>query len=125
MFVNTSILLHVADAQASGAFYARLLGIAPVEESPTFVFFRLPSGTGLGLWQREGVTPASSSAVGGGEIGLSLPDAAAVDAVHADWVAKGAHILLPPTDLDFGRSFVAADPDGHWVRVYAMAPDPA
>ncbi len=125
MFVNTSILLHVADAQASGAFYARLLGIAPLEESSTFVFFRLPTGTGLGLWRRDGVTPAVPAAVGGGEIGLSLANAAAVDATHADWVAKGARILLPPTDLDFGRSFVAADPDGHWLRVYALAPEAA
>lgn len=123
MFVNTSILLHVADATASGAFYGTVLGLAPVEESPTFVFFRLANGTGLGLWRRDGVTPAAPAAVGGGEIGLSLADAAAVDAVHADWIAKGTRILLPPTDLDFGRTFVAADPDGHWLRVYAMTPE--
>lgn len=125
MFVNTSILLHVSDPQASAAFYARLLGIAPLEDSPTFVFFRLPTGTGLGLWQRDGVAPASPAAVGGSEIGLSLADAATVDATHADWSAKGARILLAPTDLDFGRTFVAADPDGHWLRVYALTPDPA
>jgi len=28
-------------------------------------------------------------------------------------------IALPPTDLDIGRSFVALDPDGHRLRVYA------
>ena len=30
-------------------------------------------------------------------------------------------IAFPPTDLDFGRSFVALDPDGHRLRVYAVA----
>ena len=35
----------------------------------------------------------------------------------------GASIALPPTDPDFGRSFVALDPDGHRLRVYAIAED--
>lgn len=26
-----------------------------------------------------------------------------------------------PTDLEFGRSFVATEPDGHRIRVYALA----
>ncbi|WP_338112929.1 hypothetical protein [Sphingomonas sanguinis] len=29
-------------------------------------------------------------------------------------------MLMPPTDRPFGRSFVALDPDGHRVRVYAL-----
>ncbi|MBB2671410.1 UNVERIFIED_ORG: putative enzyme related to lactoylglutathione lyase [Rhizobium esperanzae] len=44
-----------------------------------------------------------------------------VDATHADWQAKGANIVMAPTDLDFGRSFVAADPHGHRLRVYTVA----
>lgn len=43
-----------------------------------------------------------------------------VDALHAEWLGKGATILMRPTDLDFGRSFVAADPDGHRLRVYTV-----
>lgn len=34
--------------------------------------------------------------------------------------SEGATIALPPTELDFGRSFVAVDPDGHRLRVYAL-----
>jgi predicted enzyme related to lactoylglutathione lyase len=43
-----------------------------------------------------------------------------VDSMYVDWKAKGASILMLPTDLDFGRSFVAADPDGHRLRVYTV-----
>jgi hypothetical protein len=27
-------------------------------------------------------------------------------------------ILQPPTEMDFGRTFTAADPDGHRLRVF-------
>ncbi|MEH3159577.1 MAG: hypothetical protein PGN08_12035 [Sphingomonas taxi] len=58
---------------------------------------------------------------GGSDLGFKLASAAAIDQTHAEWAAKGATIALPPTDLDFGRSFVALDPDGHRLRVYAVA----
>jgi hypothetical protein len=116
-----SLLLYVADPAASARHYARMLDRDPLEASPTFVAFLLAPGLVLGLWRRDGVTPAPEVAGGGGELGLKLADPAAVDACHADWLAKGLPIVLPPTDLDFGRSFVAVDLDGHRTRVYALA----
>ena len=118
---SNSILLYVTDATTSAGFYTRLLGQEPVEASPTFAMFILPSGLGLGLWSKTGVEPASGAAGGGCDIGFKVDKAAVVDAMHADWRGKGATIALPPTDLDFGRSFVAADPDGHRLRVYALS----
>lgn len=118
---NNSIIFYVSDAPASARFYARLLGQEPVEASPTFAMFILPSGLALGLWGKEGVVPVPVAAGGGCELGFKVEAAAMVDAAHADWRDKGADILLPPTDLDFGRSFVAADPDGHRLRVYTVA----
>ena len=117
------ILLYVASPEASARFYARLLGREPIEASRTFVLFPLASGLALGLWGKDGVEPAPVTSGGGGEIGFKVTGADAVDATHADWRAKGAPIALPPTDLDFGRSFVALDPDGHRLRVYAPAED--
>lgn len=116
---SNSILLYVTDVATSASFYAKLLGKEPVGASPTFAMFILPSGLGLGLWGRTGVEPAPTAAGGGCEIGFKVDTAAAVDATHADWQAKGATIALAPTDLDFGRSFVGVDPDGHRLRVYA------
>lgn len=121
MTAGNSILLYVTDAPTSARFYTRLLGKEPLEASATFAMFILPSGLGLGLWGRAGVEPAPAAAGGGCEIGFKVATSDMVDATHADWQAKGANIVMAPTDLDFGRSFVAADPDGHRLRVYTVS----
>jgi catechol 2,3-dioxygenase-like lactoylglutathione lyase family enzyme len=113
------VLLYVTSPEASARFYAALLGRQPLEASPTFVLFPLAPGLALGLWRKDGVEPAAAAPGGGSEIGFKVEGAEAVDAAHSDWRAKGASIALPPTDLDFGRTFVALDPDGHRLRVYA------
>ena len=118
--MTNTLLLYVTDAAASARFYTTLLGRQPVEASPSFALFILPSGLALGLWGKEGVQPAPVTAGGGSEFGFKVEDGAAVDAAYTDWQARGATIALPPTDLDFGRSFVALDPDGHRLRVYAV-----
>lgn len=118
MFDAHFVLLYVDSPAASARFYAALLGREPIEESPTFAMFPLPSGLMLGLWSRHTVEPAAKAAGGGAEIAMTVPDAATVDATHADWVARGLLIVQAPTDLDFGRTFVALDPDGHRLRVF-------
>jgi len=112
------VILYVDNPSASAAFYADLLGKASVESSPTFAMFALDSGIMLGLWSRQTVEPAAASADGGGEIAFSVADRAAVDATHADWKERGLPILQSPTEMDFGRTFVAGDPDGHRLRVF-------
>jgi predicted enzyme related to lactoylglutathione lyase len=52
----------------------------------------------------------------------AVPDATAVEATHADWSKRGLTIAQPPTRMDFGHTFVALDPDGHRLRVFAPAP---
>lgn len=118
---TNTLFLYVRDAAASARFYADLMGIEPVEQSPTFALFVLPSGLALGLWGADGVEPAPTTAGGGSELGFKMPESAAIDRIHAEWSAKGTTIALPPTDLGFGRSFLALDPDGHRLRVYAIA----
>ena len=118
--MSNSILLYVTDAAASARYYERILGQKPVEASPTFAIFILKSGLGLGLWGRDGVVPAPAVAGGGSEIGFKVDTAAEVDQWHAEWSANGATILMPPAELDFGRSFLATDPDGHRLRVYTV-----
>jgi catechol 2,3-dioxygenase-like lactoylglutathione lyase family enzyme len=111
------ILLYVANPAASARFYAGLLGHEPVEASPTFAMFALSSGVMLGLWGRDGVEPGATPP-GGGELAFAVPDIAPV---HAEWLARGLPILQSPTDMDFGRTFLAADPDGHRLRVFTPA----
>lgn len=116
-----TVFLYVTNPLASADYYSTLLGTKPVEASPGFALFILPSGLGLGLWAKVGVQPAPAAGGGGSEIGFKLNSAAQVDSIHADWCVKGAEVIFPPTDLDFGRSFVAVDPDGNRLRVYALA----
>jgi predicted enzyme related to lactoylglutathione lyase len=110
------VIRYVESVEASVAFYAALLGGAPAERSPSFAMFALGEGVGLGLWSRRMVQPAAPGAGEGGEVVFVAAD---VDAVHADWVARGLSIAQAPTDMDFGRTFVALDPDGHRLRVFA------
>lgn len=117
------VLLYVADPATSAAFYEPLLGSRPVEQAPTFAMFVLPSGLGLGLWRRTGVEPAADAPPGGSEIGFRVDTPAEVDETHASWAGHGARIAQPPTEMDFGRTFLALDPDGHRLRVYAAAPE--
>lgn len=114
-------ILYVDKPEASGAFYAGLLGQPPLEASPNFVLFALPSGLMVGLWSRHTVEPKATAAGGGGEIAAQVADAAAVEALHADWRQRGLVILQPPTAMEFGHTFVALDPDGHRLRVFAPA----
>lgn len=108
------VILYVDNPPASAAFYAGLLGQAPAEQSATFAMLPLPGGSGLGLWSRHTVTPSPGAAPGSGEIVLIDPNP---DALCAAWSNQGVQIAQPPQDLDFGRSFVALDPDGHRLRV--------
>ncbi len=115
------VLLYVDDAPASAAFYQALLGKPPVEASGGFAMFALASGVMLGLWARAEVTPATATRGGGAELAFTVGDAAAVRAKHAEWSARGLAIAQAPTELDFGFTFVALDPDGHRLRVFAPA----
>lgn len=112
------ILLYVADARKSAAFYEDLLGKPPAEASPSFAMFPLESGVMLGLWGAEGVAPAAT-APGGSELAFAVENDETVTRRHADWTARGLSILQKPTRMDFGLTFTAADPDGHRLRVFA------
>jgi predicted enzyme related to lactoylglutathione lyase len=114
------ILLYVESPAASAAFYEDLLGRPPVESSPTFAMFALASGVMLGLWARHTVEPAATG-TGSGEIAFAVADVDTVHALHADWSGRGLTIIQPPTDMDFGRTFAALDPDGHRLRVFVPA----
>jgi catechol 2,3-dioxygenase-like lactoylglutathione lyase family enzyme len=112
------VVFYVESPKRSEAFYAALLGRPAVDSSPTFVMFAVAPGVMLGLWGRDGVEPAAT-APGGCEIAITAESREAVDARHAEWRQRGYKIAQELTDLVFGRTFVALDPDGHRLRVFA------
>lgn len=110
------ILLAVADPEVSARFYTDLLGCRPVVSRPDRALFVLSSGRALGLLRRADGSAAIC------EVDFPMAGPAAVDQAHADWWDRGARILTPPCDdQGAGRSFVAGDPDGHRLRVFAAA----
>lgn len=115
-------LLYVNEPQKSEQFYTKLFGIKPVESAPTFVLFVLANGMKLGLWIKKDVhPPVAVNTVASSELDFEVDD---VDAVCEQWKAAGAKIVQKPMDLDFGRSFVAEDPDGHRLRALKLAERP-
>ncbi|MCM5559451.1 VOC family protein [Pleomorphomonas sp. JP5] len=120
MITPTYCLLHVAYPEASSVFYGELFGVPPVESSSTFVLFVLEGGIKVGLWSRDTVRPETGGAPGALEVGIAMKTAAEVDAFHDRWLAKGLPVFQPPVDLDFGRSLMLTDPDGHRIRVFAV-----
>ncbi|MBX8801880.1 drug:proton antiporter [Ochrobactrum sp. MR28] len=115
-----NLMLYVTNPEASATFYAELFGIQPVEQSPTFVLFILQSGLKLSLWSKRTVQPAPAKSGGGCEFSMRVETQDAVYALYAKWRDLKADILMAPAQLDFGWSFVIADPDGHRLRVYAL-----
>ncbi|MDH0736444.1 VOC family protein [Achromobacter spanius] len=119
------VIFYVEKPQTSAAFYSALLQRPPVESTPTFALFVLDSGLKLGLWSRYTVEPAAAGRGGASELAFCVADADALNQRHLDWSLRGLPILQAPTNMDFGRTFVALDPDGHRLRVFAPAREPA
>ncbi len=46
-----------------------------------------------------------------------------VQSTFSTWQGM-AQVLQQPVHMDFGYTFVVADPDGHRLRVFARAADP-
>lgn len=112
------VILYVDNPSLSAAFYTDLLKRPPIETSPTFVMFALASGVMLGLWARHTVVPAAQAS-GGSELAFTVESNATVNALHAEWRKRGLSIAQTPVAMDFGTTFVALDPDGHRLRVFA------
>lgn len=111
------VLLFVSNPQKSSLFYQDILGIKPVEESPTFVMFALKNGVMLGLWSKYTAEPRIEAIPGALEICFPTEH---VDALYEEWGKKHVTVAQKPTDMDFGRTFVILDPDGHRIRAYKL-----
>jgi predicted enzyme related to lactoylglutathione lyase len=113
------LLLHVENHAASATFYNELLDIPIIEQKEDFAMLPLRDGVMLGLWSRETVEPTSTGQSGASEVAFTVADAAAVEAAHAEWTRRGLTIIQAPTQMSFGTTFVALDPDGHRLRIFA------
>jgi catechol 2,3-dioxygenase-like lactoylglutathione lyase family enzyme len=111
------VLLFVANPKKSAEFYSDILESKPIEESPTFTMFSLQNGIMLGLWSRYTAEPHVKEVAGAMDLCFPTDN---VDAMYEYLGKKSVTILQKPTDMDFGRTFVFLDPDGHRIRIYKL-----
>lgn len=116
-------LLYVASPMQSAEFYSKLLDLTPVEQSPGFALFALPSGLMLGMWLKTAVVPAvaTTQPFAGTELDFAVATPHDVDSWHDKARQLGVDVLQAPTALDFGYSLTLADIDGHRLRVFCPA----
>ena len=117
------LLIAVESPLRSAELYDRLLTCKPVETSDTFVLYVLPNGLKLGFWKRSTMEPTPSPP-GGVEIAFSLESREAVLQTFEEWSKLGLTVVQQPTEMDFGFTFVVADPDGHRLRPFVLADSP-
>ena len=79
--------------------------------------FALKNGVMLGLWSKYTAEPRVDAPAGALEICFPAEN---VDALYEEWGRKHVTVAQKPTDMDFGRTFVVLDPDGHRIRVYKL-----
>jgi hypothetical protein len=125
IFVPTPnyLLIAVESPLRSAELYNRLIACKPVETSETFVLYVLPNGLKLGLWKRDSMEPTPLPP-GGVEIAFCLESRDAVLQTFEEWSKLGLTVVQQPTELDFGFTFVVADPDGHRLRPFVLADSP-
>lgn len=114
-FVSATPLVHITSARQAVDFYCKQLGFRVESE------YR-PSGPGTEpaylVFVRDGVRLDASSfrddGVAGHVIGFGVRD---VDALHAEFTARGVTIDLTPTNQTWGnREMYLRDPDGNKLR---------
>ncbi len=115
------VLLYVADPIASGKFYSGLIDKPVVQSSPGFAVLPLGGDVMLGLWLRQEVEPKVTAATGASEIAFTVDGDAELTRLHKDWKSRGLTIAQAPTQMTFGFTFVALDPDGNRIRAFAPA----
>lgn len=113
-----SLLVYVEDTGRSAGFFATLFSAPVVEQSTNFAMVALPGGLMLGLWARHDVKPAPATAVGGFELAVTVASDTDVDAALAEVKRLGAPVVQTPVRVDFGYTFLAQAPDGHFLRVF-------
>lgn len=120
MFTADMTILYVPNVIKSADFYASLFDLRPINVSPTFAMFVFENGFKFGLWSKYTVLPSVNNQPfnANGEITFKVQHKKDVDFLYNEWGAfREITIIQSPTEMDFGYTFTAIDPDGHRLRV--------
>lgn len=111
------VTLFVKNASVSATFYSKLFNVQPIKQDPLGVMFKFENGTILALVSRYTAQPTVCAEPGAAEICFTVDD---VDKAFKEWGEQGVTIIQKVTDMDFGRTFTAVDPDGHRIKLYKL-----
>jgi predicted enzyme related to lactoylglutathione lyase len=112
------VILYVRDIQKAKAFYTEVVGLPVIEEQSdvNFIMLRPTEGSLLALEDISVLPAGQAKEPGSIEVGLEVADA---DAVWQRWKSHGVEMVTELEDKPFGRTFLAKDPEGHYLTVYA------
>jgi len=100
------------------AFYSDLFDLKPTVASPFYAMYKLDTGFEFAIYDRNKLQPPAAAMSASAELGFTVADNAALNALHREWIEKGIEIIMPPMKMYFGGiHFMALDPDGHRLRV--------
>lgn len=118
MFKIDSFVLYVENIEISKNFYANTFECEGEVLSPTFISFPIGDGVTIELKQLAQVSPPASVTGGGTELSLMVDNSKELHDLFKLWESKGVKFVQTPTELVFGITLVAIDPDGHRIRVF-------
>lgn len=119
MLEPSVIVFYVNNLALSQHFYQELLGIPSKQLSPTYAVFKFENGVIIGLKEKaeQEINLTGNGAV---ELAFTAEHHAEVEKLFLTWQKKEITILEPPTQVSYGFTFVAADPDGNRLRVITL-----
>lgn len=119
MLTIDSIVLYVESVQLSMVFYKKVFECEPKLLSPTFVVVEFAENVKITLKQTDALTPSSSVRGGGTELSIPTINRTELDTLFEKWQALGVNFAQEREESVYGINFVALDPDGHRLRVFA------
>jgi len=120
MMIGAATVFTVSDIAKSIAHYRDVLGFAVTFQygKPTYYACLCRDEVKLHLVAAQ----QTKRLPGNGGVCVFVQD---VDAVHAELAARGANVIKPPKDYDYGmRDFDVLDPDGNQLT-FGMGSKPA
>jgi uncharacterized glyoxalase superfamily protein PhnB len=118
--VGAATVFTVGDIEKSIAYYRDALGFAVTFQYGEPTYYACLCRDEVALHLREG--NGTESVPGHGSVCVFVND---VDALHAEFAGRGANVVKPPQDYDYGmRDFDVVDLDGNQL-VFGMGTDKA
>ena len=119
MLTIDSIVLYVENIQLSMTFYKKVFECEPKLLSPTFAVVEFAENVKITLKQTDTLTPSSLVRGGGTELSVPAINSTELDSLFEKWKEQGVSFAQEREESVYGINFVALDPDGHRLRVFA------